>query len=228
MMLRMMRFLIRALAILICLPLAALALYTAAACVALLLAPEQRAPEDGILIYACDNGVHTDLVVPVAAAGTDWRTLFRPEAFAGPIEGYHYIGIGWGSRNIYLHTPTWADVDIATSVRSVLWDETVLRIDYRPRPSAAETCGAWVVDQAGYDRIASFIKESLRLSQGLPVQAGPGYGKQDAFYVANGRYTIIQTCNQWTRDALALGNAPVAPWTPYSFLVLWNLPMISK
>ena len=63
---------------------------------------------------------------------------------------------------------------------------------------------------------------------GRPVKAGPGYGVRDAFFLANGRYTIIDTCNQWTGQALRAGGAPVAPWTPFSFLVLWNLPMISK
>lgn len=227
-MLRIMRFLIRALLILLGLPVVALAAYAAAAFGALLLVPEASKPEQGILVYACDNGVHTDLIVPVVAAGTDWRVLFGQEAFIAPLEAYDHIGLGWGSRDFYINTPTWADVDIATAVKSVLWDETVLHVEYRPRPVTAENCRPWRADPASYERIAGFIRDSLRLSGERPVQAAPGYGARDAFFVANGQYTILETCNQWTGRALRLGGAPVAPWTPFSFLVTWNLPMISK
>ncbi|HJT12127.1 MAG TPA: TIGR02117 family protein [Dongiaceae bacterium] len=223
-----MRLLIRAILILLCLPFIALALYTVAAFGALLLVPEASEPADGVLIYACDNGVHTDLIVPVVVGSTDWRGLFGQRAFIAPVEAYDHIGLGWGSRDFYINTPTWADLDIATALTSVLWDETVLHVEYRPRPTAGENCRQWRADLASYERIAGFIRQTLRLSGEHPVQAAPGYGARDAFFVANGEYTILGTCNQWTGRALRLAGAPVAPWTPYSFLVTWNLPMISK
>src|SRR5687767_3416678 len=206
-MLSAMRFLIRGL-ILVCLPFVALALYTAAAFGALLLVPEASEPGDGVLVYACDNGVHTDLIVPVVAGGTDWRALFGQAAFIAPIEAYDHIGFGWGSRDFYINTPTWADLDIATAVKSVLWDETVLHVAYRPRPVAEENCRQWQADPASYVRITRYIQETLRLSAGRPVQAAAGYGARDAFFVANGQYTIVETCNQWTGRALRLARAP--------------------
>ncbi len=227
-MLPFMRLLIRAILILIGLPLVALALYTATAFGALLLTPEASEAEDGVVVYACDNGVHTDLVVPVATGNTDWRALFGQQAFIAPVAAYDHIGLGWGSRDFYINTPTWADLDIATAVTSVLWDETVLHVEYRPRPVAGENCREWPADPASYKLIAGFIRGTLRLSGEHPVQAAPGYGARDAFFVANGQYTIFETCNQWSGRALRLAGAPVAPWTPYSFLVTWNLPMISK
>lgn len=205
---------------------ASLVLYLTAAFGALLLVPDAAEPETGVEIYACDNGVHADLVVPALAAGVDWRTAFRPEAFTGPVGTYDHVNLGWGSRDFYINTPTWSDFDIATAAKAVLWDETVIHVAFRPRPTAAEDCRRWRVRPTDYERIAAFIRGSLRLSQGLPVRAGPGYGERDAFFVANGQYTAIETCNQWTGEALRLVGAPVAPWTPFSFLVLWNMPMI--
>ena len=228
MMLRAMRFLIRAILVLVCLPFVALALYTAAAFGVLLLPQPVTIWEEGPTIYACDNGVHTDLIVPVMAAGTDWRALFGQQAFVAPVTAFDHVAFGWGSRDFYINTPTWADLDIATAAKSVLWDETVLHVEYRPPPVAAENCRRWRAGPAAYARITSYIRETLRLSGGLPVQAAPGYGARDAFFVANGQYTLFETCNQWTGRALRLGGAPVAPWTPLSFLVTWNLPMISK
>jgi uncharacterized protein (TIGR02117 family) len=226
MMLCAMRVVIRAFLVIVCLPFAALAVYTIAAFGALLFVPEASEADEGVIVYACDNGVHTDLVVPVIAGHTDWRATFTLGDFAGAVGLLDHIGIGWGSRDFYINTPTWADLDIATAIKSVLWDETVLHVEYRPRPSAAENCRQWRMDAAAYGRVTGFVQDSLRLSQGRPVQAAAGYGARDTFYVANGEYTIIETCNQWTARALRLGGAPVAPWTPYSFLVLWNMPMI--
>lgn len=223
-----MRVLLRLLIVLACMLPAAALIYTVTAFGALLLAPQATPSETGITLYACDNGVHADLVLPVEAAGVDWRTTFTPDTFRGDVAGFDYIGIGWGSRDFYLNTPTWADFDTATAVKAVLWDETVIRVDYRPRPQPGETCGQWRVTEADYQRIAAFVRDHLRLSQGRPVQAGPGYGDRDTFYVANGSYTAVDTCNQWTGRALRLGGAPVAPWAPFSFLVLWHLPMISS
>ncbi len=203
---------------------AAPAIYTATAFAALLWPQRGAAVEGGITVYACDNGVHTDLILPVTAGGIDWRATFTPDGFTGPTAAYGYVGLGWGSRDFYLNTPTWADFDFSTAFAALLWDETVLRVDYRPRPGPGEICGSWRVLAADYRKIAALVRDTLRLSQGRPVQAGPGYGDRDTFYVANGRYTIIDTCNQWTGRALRLGGAPVAPWTPFSFLVLWHLP----
>lgn len=201
--------------------------YVATAFAFALLAQSRPVQTDGIRIYACDNGVHADLVLPVAAAGVDWRQIFTAGAFGGPVQQFDHIGIGWGSRDFYLNTPTWADVKVGTALKSLLWDETVLRVDFRPAPILEEDCREWRVDQTDYGRIATFVRDSLRLSQGLPVRAADGYGPRDAFFVANGRYTIIETCNQWTGRALGAGGAPMAPWTPFSFLVLWNLPPVA-
>jgi len=158
-MLRVMRFLIRAILILVCLPLTALALYTAAAFGALLLAPEGSEPEEGVLIYACDNGVHTDLVVPVMAGGTDWRALFGQRAFVAPVTTYEDIAFGWGSRDFYINTPTWADLDIATALKSVLWDETVLHVEYLPEPVDRENCRPWRADPGAYARITRHVRK---------------------------------------------------------------------
>lgn len=190
----------------------------------LLLPPHPPPPNEGVEIYACDNGVHADLVLPVAAGGTDWRSIFAPEFFGGPINQFDYIGIGWGSRDFYLQTPRWADVNPRLAIKALTWDETVLRIDYRPRPGPGEDCGQWRVSEATYRRVVDFVRTGLALNAGRPHFAAAGYGAQDAFFTANGRYTIFDTCNQWTGQALRFAGAPVAAWAPFSFLVLWHLP----
>ncbi|MGH6892798.1 MAG: TIGR02117 family protein [Dongiaceae bacterium] len=204
-------------------------LYIAIAFGNVLLTPHTALPTDGMPIFTCDNGVHADLVLPVAAAGIDWRATFDAEAFAGLVDGFDHIGIGWGSRDFYLNTPTWADVRLTTALKALMWDDTVLHVEYRPEPRPGENCGVWVVGTEDYQRIVWFVRSTLadKSLQG-PAKVAVGYGPRDTFYAAAGQYTAIDTCNQWTGQALRAGGAPVAPWTPFSFLVLWNLPMISS
>ncbi|MEZ5833055.1 MAG: DUF2459 domain-containing protein [Dongiaceae bacterium] len=181
----------------------------------------------GIRIYACDNGVHTDLVLPVSTDRIDWRQLPHPDPAARM--GFTHVSFGWGSRDFYIGTPHWADVRPMTALKAVLWDETVLHVEYRAAPRPGEKCGVWVVGSDDYEQIAGFVRASLRgWPMERPALVADGYGPRDAFLAGEGQYTIIRTCNQWTGQALRAGGAPVAAWTPFSFLVTWNMPMISR
>ena len=185
-------------------------------------------PDRGITLYIRTNGVHTWIVMPKVNAIMDWRPYAPPEHLRDPRYGRgDYVAIGYGNRDFYLNTPTWADVELGRALKALLWDETVLRVDYRWRPQPGEACAEWRVSVAEYGRIAAFVGESLRGSQGQTVRVAAGYGAQDAFFAAAGFYSPVDTCNQWTGRALRAGGAPVAAWTPFSFLVLWNLPTIS-
>lgn len=204
------------------------AIYLAVAFGYAVLTPRLMLPAGkGITIYACDNGVHTDLVLPVSADGIDWRQLLQPEEHVGPT-GPSHVSIGWGSKDFYVNTPTWADLRPMTALKALLWDEAVLHVEYRPQPAPSDKCGVWVVGSEDYERIVAFVRSSLRgWPSRKPTPVAAGYGPRDAFFAASGRYTAIETCNQWTARALRVGGAPVAPWAPFSFLVLWNMPQVS-
>src|SRR5690348_7825043 len=65
----------------------------------------------GVRVYVIDNGVHTDLVLPVAAEGVDWRELVKPEDLADPAQAARsHLAFGWGDRDFYLNTPSWSQV----------------------------------------------------------------------------------------------------------------------
>ena len=54
---------------------------------------------EAVRIFACDNGVHADLVLPVAAAGWDWGSVFPARHFRESLAGLDHVSIGWGSRD---------------------------------------------------------------------------------------------------------------------------------
>ena len=56
----------------------------------------------------------------------------------------------------------------------------------------------------------------------------PGYGPQDVFYDAPGRYTATNTCNQWTSDMLAAAGIRTGWWTPFAGGVMKWVPPLEK
>lgn len=177
-----------------------------------------REPVDGVRIQVSSNGVHTGLIVPLVAAGVDWRDLIRPEDLADPrYAGYPAIEIGWGERTFYLETPTWGDVKPLT----ILWaglgsDRTVMHVGHLPFPAPDADSRAITLRPAEYRRLAAFIRASFA-PRGWHR---PGYFSNDAFYEARGRYSALRTCNTWTGDALRYAGVRIGAWTPFPVVVM--------
>src|SRR5688500_17482005 len=173
----MLRIMRRVLLVLLGLLIGIPALYVGVAFALAVLTSKLELPRgEGIAVYACDNGVHTDLVLPAAAEGAYWRTDLRSPgpAYAA---GLTHVSFGWGSKDFYINTPTWAGVEPMTALKALLWDETVLHAEYRAEPQTGEQCGVWVVGTEDYRRIVSFVRATLadRSSTG-PARIAAGYG----------------------------------------------------
>lgn len=186
--------------------------------------PPRQGDPGLIAVAVCDNGVHADIVVPALAAGIDWRSLFA-DALSEPIAAERdHVAFGWGSREFYAQTPRWRDVRPLLAARAVFWDRTALHVEFRQPPRQGDDCRKWHATGDEYHALSRFILSSIEMPDGRPVAIAQGYGATDAFFAATGRYTLIGTCNQWSGQALKSMGAPVALWTPFSFLVGWNLP----
>ena len=185
--------------------------------------PGWRPPAAGVTIYVETNGVHTDLVVPVAAAGVDWSALARAEDIADPrFAAYDHLAIGWGEARFYLETPTWADVRPGTVLRAALGsDRTLVHVEHIPAPEVGPEARRIVLRPEEYRRLAAFIRASFAPA---PPGARPsvfrGYGDYDAFYSGTGRYDAVMTCNAWTGAALRTAGVRVGLWTPFAVTVM--------
>ena len=183
-----------------------------------------REPPEGVRIPVSSNGVHTGLIVPVAAAGVDWRDLARAEDLADPrYAGFDSIEIGWGERTFYLETATWADVKPLTVLSAAIGsDRTVMHVDHRRFPAAAsDDVRIITLRPEEYRRLAAFMR--ARFGRSEPGTRGwhrTGYSRNDAFYEAKGRYSALYTCNTWTGDALRHAGVRIGAWTPFPVTVL--------
>ena len=180
-----------------------------------------RPPADGVRIHVEDNGIHTGIVVPVAAAGVDWRDMLRAEDLRDSRYAAHgYVSFGWGDRAFYVGTPTWADVRPSVVLAAALGsDATVMHVSHLPDPEGEPGVRSFTIRPDEYRRLAAFIRASFRTNANGRAASIPGYGAHDAFYEARGRYSAIRTCNAWTGEALAHAGVRTGRWTPFPFTV---------
>lgn len=180
-------------------------------------------PETGITIYVHDNGIHTGLVLPRRNAVADWSDLVRPEHLADPRYASDHLLFGWGDRVFYVETPTWGDLSPATALTALIGSEgTLVHVDHVRAPEPADNLRAITVTPEQYRRITTSIRAQFALDGNGASQPVTGYGRNDIFYEAEGRYSALRTCNEWTGSILRDAGVRVGLWTPFNFgLMRW-------
>lgn len=176
--------------------------------------------KQGVRIYVADNGVHTDLIVPVVAEGIDWRDLARAEHVRNPMwADASHLAFGWGDRGFYLDTPEWSAMRPSTAINAVIGGgPTVLHVAHLREPVPGPAMRPLTLRPEEYRRLAAYIRASF-----APGTILPGYRDHDAFYPATGRYSAINSCNEWTGRGLRAAGVRTGAWTPLAFSVmLWR------
>jgi len=186
-----------------------------------------RQPDQGITIFVRSNGIHTWIVMPKVNAEMDWRPYALPAHLRDPRWGAaDHIAIGYGNREFYLNTPTWADLSVKTAALALFGSgPTLLHVEHVDRPRAEEWQRPIRVTPAQYRRLAGYIQRRFQLDAGgrpIPV-LGRGYNDWDMFYEANGGYSLFLTCNEWTGRALRAAGVRMGLWTPFEQSIMWRL-----
>ena len=186
-----------------------------------------REPEQGVTILVRTNGVHTWLLLPKVAEGVDWRPLADPSDIRDPRYGAgDYLAFGFGNRDFYLNTPTWADLSLSTALSAAFGrGPALMHVEhvYQPRPNEYQS--KLRLRTGEYRTLAAHIRESFVLdATGEPAPLiGRGYGPNDVFYEARGAYNGARTCNEWTGEALRAAGVRTGAWTPFSASIMWRL-----
>jgi uncharacterized protein (TIGR02117 family) len=180
-----------------------------------------REPAQGIQIFVETNGVHTALVLPLVTAEKDWRADFPARDIAAPDRPYTHVSVSWGDREVFLNTPTWGDLKPSTVARIVIGGgDGLLHVAHYVRPAPADDIRPLRVTPAQYRVIVDRSEAVLPAAH----RHYPGYGAQDGFYAARGRYSAGNTCNQWTSDTLAAAGVRTGWWTPFAGGVMKWVP----
>lgn len=187
----------------------------------------RREPAQGIQLFVRTNGVHTWILMPKVSPVMDWRPYAPPGHLRDPRYGRgDYIAVGYGNREFYLNTPTWADLTVRNALYAAFGGGPPLlhvEHDYRPQPD--EDTRPLRVTPDEYRRLVEFIRPRFRRdAQGRTVPLiGRGYNDWDMFYEADGGYSFILTCNEWTGRALRQTGVRMGLWTPLAQSVMWRL-----
>lgn len=188
--------------------------------------PEWQEAEDGVTILIETNGIHTAIVMPAITDQKNWRTHFPASDVTFDLAGYTHVSVSWGEREVFLNTPTWADITPSTVIGAATGGEGLLHIAHYVRPAPAANIRPLTISRAQYARLVSAVEKNV-----LPItERGryPGYGGQDVFYDAPGTYHVGNTCNQWVSDTLAQAGIRTGWWTPFAGGVMKWVPPLEQ
>ena len=179
-------------------------------------------PAVGTTVYLADNGIHADLIMPVAANGLDWRPLIRNSDFASAAPDAQWIAFGSGERQVYLDTPRWRDIRLSTIWSALTGGRRVMHVEYVPSPYYAAHQIRLRPEE--YRRLWTAIRTDFALDRsGRPQRIDhPGYGPSDAFYRATGKANAFRTCNAVAANWLRLAGVKTSLWPPFVSGLTWR------
>jgi uncharacterized protein (TIGR02117 family) len=169
-----------------------------------------------IPIYILTDGVHTDIVLPSGNAIIDWRKLINTSNDTT----MRFVAFGWGDKNFYINTPTWTQLKFSTAFKAVFGlstsaIHTAFYKGLRPGPY----CKMIELNNVQYRRLVDFIRSSFKIdgaSNFIHIKTNVAYGYNDAFFDANGRYSLFYTCNTWANNALKSCGQRACLWTIFA------------
>ncbi len=188
--------------------------------------------------YVLSNGVHTDLVFPIRSRTIDWSTVFAATDAAAVPPDADFIAIGWGDREFYLNTPTWADLTVSRAFGAVTGRHaSLLHVTWLRKSQfatgnangAGTEPGVYALPLTSAQYVSLGMHVLSKLPNGRAVSLpGAGYGKQDAFYEATGSYGPFETCNTWTGRGLRNAGLTMGLWTPFDYNVVRHLDPVGR
>ena len=179
---------------------------------------ENISQKQEVEIFIKTNGVHTDIVVPIQNEIKDWRKEIKFSHTKSQDSIMNYLAFGWGDKGFYLDTPEWADLKFSTAFKAATGlSTTAMHTTFYNTMIENESCKKVIISQENYQKLVNYISNSFLRDSKQQVQwlSGHSYSKNDAFYNANGRYSLFKTCNSWANSSLKESNQKAAFWTPY-------------
>ncbi len=173
-------------------------------------------------LYLLKSGPHTDFLVKANTDVHDWRLDFPYSNNVNPDTSLQWLAIGWGDKNFYLNTPTWADLTVSTAVTAATGLGTAgIHASYYYGIPNDRPIIQLQLTRNQYMRLCSYISRSLIADADgkrimlQPLLAGVNFD-HDRYYDAHGRYSMIHTCNTWINNGLKASGQRACLWTGFA------------
>jgi uncharacterized protein (TIGR02117 family) len=170
-------------------------------------APRSPATTPGTPIYVVSNGWHSAVVVEADRLPPGrW-----PQRAA--FHGRRYLEVAWGDRDAFPADRMTVRLALQAAFAS---RGSVLLVAAFDEPLPERFRGIDVVElrvsASALDGLAGFIEAShAGDTDGRPIRLKPGEAGLAAFYLARGRFHVMNTCNSWTARALQAAGLPLRP-----------------
>ena len=179
-----------------------------------------REGDEHFPVYLADHGYHAGLII--RRADLDHFSLVLDDKVLSALfvrfQAYEWIEIGWGDEQFYRFAPTISHVTVsmAFSALSGMNDSTVLHVVGLARAPDAIFRNSDLqrieLSQAGIENVLRSVARAFVADQsGEPIELGKGIYGPSLFYRAQGRYSLVNTCNMWLGDLMAAAGLRVSP-----------------
>lgn len=204
------------------------ALYGAAALALGLLPAPHREPTPGqptVPVYLISNGWHVWVAVPARTgqAETDWSAWLADSSLSERLAEGDYVAFGWGDRDFYLNTRRPVDFHPGLALAALLGRGPaamhVMRVPEAALSGPELKTRRLEVDALQYHALAAYIQTGFAPGgDGRPQPLSePGFGLDDVFFEATGRYSPFRTCNEWIGAGLRAAGLEAGWWTPFPY-----------
>jgi len=173
-------------------------------------------------IYITSNGVHTNIIVPSQSQAFNWSTILDLD------KNCQFIEFGWGEKEFYMNTPNWSDLKLGTAFKAVfLPTPAVMQIHcISHKPNTSKNTVKINLTQDQLNQLNDYIYKSFVLDESLntiKIEPTKISNSNLRYYQANGKYSMLFTCNNWTSKGLKKVGVKNSLWAPFDKSVLFYL-----
>ncbi len=124
-----------------------------------------------------------------------------------------YLEFSWGDRD-YFPAP---DAGLGLVLKAAFWSSgSILHVVGLKDAVQNAYPSAEIIEiplsEEGFQRLVRFISDTFsRPHPPAPAEARPGLFSTGRFYAAEGKFSLLRTCNTWVAEALSAAGLPIRP-----------------
>ena len=169
--------------------------------------------------YLCEAPFHTDIALPLYDPLFNWPEELKDELPTW-LPPNTYVLFGWGDSVFFTRVLQPEDMTPGRVLSALAgMNDTAVRIVPVDGASVEEYCAPISVDDEGRAALIAHIRETFERDAAGELSIIPTPVPGEILVHATGRYSMFNTCNQWTAAALGKAGLPRSLFAPFA----WNV-----
>lgn len=188
----------------------------------------QGEPTKRILILA--NPIHTDIAIPIEPESLAALPFLAEAGLPIAHPDARWLLIGWGAREFYTQTPSFADMQLGPTFKALTLDAATMHVDVIGElPADAPFVVPVDITAEGYASMLQAISESFTRRDGevIPIE-GRALGTADRFFEGEGFFTAALGCNTWSARMLRAAGLRTGVWNPLPVSLTTSLRLFNQ